>query len=223
MKAITLAAGGTAWSKSVMINGRAGGTLAEQSFNWRNPTLYNYTYNGTFTYSPNGTQFNGTNNYISTGITPSTNFTGTTSDIAIVNVVGTNPSPGGVIFGSLDNTVGLNFYTTPNATTFGYAINTGRTDATSPSGVGRFITFYSTSSILNSYRNGTLLNSAAFGVNATFSTLQIFEGAANVNSTPSYFASERIDVTQIINSKLTVAESQAIDAVWATYQTALSR
>lgn len=220
LKGITLAAGGTAWSKSVMINGRAGTTLTQQSFNWKNPAQYNYTYNGTFTYNANGTQFNGTNNYIGTGITPYTSFTGTSADIAIINVVGANPTPAGVIFGAYTT---ANLYTQITPSLFAYGVGTSEVDIPSTNTIGRFITFYSDATTLKSYRNATLLDSRTVTVNAYFVGTELLEGAVNAGATPSSFTSARVDVTQIINSKLTVAEAQAIDAVWATYQTALSR
>ena len=85
-----------------MINGRAGSSLEQQAFNWKDPAQYNYTYNGSFTYNADGTQFTGTN-HIRTSLIPLTALTGTTTDVAVVNVVGTNPTPAGIIFGNVGN------------------------------------------------------------------------------------------------------------------------
>ena len=87
-----------------MINGRAVSSLEQQAFNWKDPAQYNYTYNGSFTYNADGTQFTGTN-HIRTSLIPLTALTGTTTDVAVVNVVGTNPTPAGIIFGNVGNNV----------------------------------------------------------------------------------------------------------------------
>lgn len=228
LKGINLAAGGTAWTKSIMINGRAGTNLTQQSFNWKNQNQYNYVYNGPFVYNSKGTQFNGVDNDVSTGITPSTAYTGTTSDIAYFNVIGDYPAPaGGFVLGGANTGTGENFYLAPNASNFTYEINGSYVVAPSPSPVGRFFTFYSSATVLNSYRNGVLLDSRSTAPRLNLLPFQIYEGAISVNNATGtgvqYRSAARIDVTQIINSKLTVAEAQAIDAIWANYQTALNR
>lgn len=222
LKGITLAAGGTAWSKSVMINGRAGTNLTQQSFNWKNPAKYNYTYNGTFTYATQGTQFSGSN-FIGTGLIPSRDFTGVSTDLSMISVIGLNPTPGGLLLGGLDLTANVSLYLETGANIFGYAFGTGEIPITTTP-IGRFVTFYSDPTTLKSYKNGTLLDSRVVAPATNLFSIEMLEGGGNANGTPSYFSTgTRVDVTQIINSKLTVAEAQAIDAVWATYQTALSR
>ena len=220
LKAITLTAGGTAWSKSTMINGRAGTSLAQQSYNWKDPSLYQYTYLGTFSYNANGTQFSGTN-YINTGITPSTAFTGTTSDISIVNVIGTVPTTGGIFIGALNGSV--NFYEGVTSTTMDAAIGFGDFSLTTSPITARYIFSYLNGTTFNSYKNGSLLDSRTVSNNPTFASIPVFEGGVNENGTVNYLPNVRIDVTQIINSKLTPSEAAAIDGVWATYQSTLGR
>lgn len=224
LKAINLAAGGTAWSKSVLINGRAGTSLAQQSYNWRNPAQYNYSYVGTFTVNPDGTQFNGTDNYINTGLVPSLVFTGTTSDISVVNIIGVAPSINGIFFGVIDLTTPTLFFKQYLNGDIRTAFNFSSYAVTPVPVTGRYVSFYSTGTTFNQYRNGTLLDSRTVAPTATFANNAIFEGAgSDETNTPGNFTNPRIDVTQIINAKLTVAEAQAIDAVWAAYQTALNR
>lgn len=222
LKGITLAAGGTAWSRSVMINGRAGTSLTQQSYNWVDPTKYQYLYNGTFVWNANGTKFDGTN-FVNTGITPSTSFTGTTSDVSIINVVGQPTTISGGIIGVIDQTNSITFGEFITPTIFEYALNTSPVDITIASQTGRYITSYLNSTTLNSYKNGSLLDSRAVANNPTFIAYNICEGGYGTASSPIYKSDARIDVTQIINSKLTASEAASIDAVWATYQTALGR
>ena len=224
LKGVTLAAGGTAWTKSLMINGRAGSSLLQQSYNWKDTGAYKYTYNGTFVYNPNGTQFDGSTNSLSLGFTPSIAFTQTTTDISTINIVGVAPTIGGVFFGGLDGATGTNFFKGMNATQITSSFYYPEVALTPVSVTGRYISSFSTATNFNTYRNGTLIDSRAVAPTATHLTFAIAEGAAGIaNGGLAYFTNPRIDVTQIIQSKLTANEAAQIDAIWATYQTALNR
>lgn len=226
LKAITLAAGGTAWSKSILINGRAGTNIIQQSYNWRTPGLYNYVYNGSFNYAGQGTQFDGAIS-LTTNLNLNTVLTSIT-DVSVFTVLGTLPNPTtfadrGQILGTYSPLEPTALYiSSESSTDFRYAFN-APVIVINTQPIGRFLVSYLDASTVNSYKNGTLLDSRAVSTFSAISNFQLTEGALNYNGTPQNFSSGRTDVTQIINSKLTVTEAQAIDAVWATYQTALNR
>ena len=224
LKGINLTAGGTAWSKSVMINGRAGTSLLQQSYNWKDPTTYNYIYNGTFVYNANGTKFDGSVNYINTNIIPSTSFVGTTTDVSLFTIISQATTVSGAVIGAIDQTNNRIFghYFTP--TVFEYALNTPNVDITIAAQLGRYLTSYTNATTLASYKNGALLDSRTVTPNTIPINFSMYEGAYNTTTAAAIYRSDAlVGVTQVINSKLTASEAAQIDAVWLNYQTALGR
>ena len=225
LKGITLAAGGTAWSKSLMVNGRAGSTLAEQAVNWKTPGTYNYTYFNGIVYNANGTKFDGISQYINTNLNTSIAFAGIgLSDITMVSVIGQYPS----------SAINQNTYSVPGPSNIlaqpsqagGYTsyLSEGGIVAANPLGtVGRYINTYTAPNNVRLYRNGTQIGFEVFTPTAVFPNNILYEGANKFGVDFVNFTQARIDVTQIITSKLTAGEVASIDAVWASYESALSR
>lgn len=207
-----------------MVNGRAGATLAEQAVNWKTPGTYNYTYFNGIVYNANGTKFDGVDDYINTNLNPSIAFAGIgLSDITFVSVIGQYPSAAAnqAIYAIPGNNIAA--YPSQAAGYLSF-LSEGGITASNPLGtVGRYINTYTASNSVRLYRNGTQIGAEVFTPTAVFPNNLLYEGATKFGADFVNFTQARIDVTQIINSKLTAGEAAAIDAVWAAYESALSR
>ena len=94
---------------------------------------------------------------------------------------------------------------------------------TSPSLVGRFITFYSTANIINVHKNGVILASRTITLQTAVVDSEFFKAVAIKIGNANYSSSARIDVTQTINFKLTAVAEQAMDADCSTYKAEFNR
>jgi hypothetical protein len=207
------------WTKMKAIYPYVGGSATSHSYNLKNPSQFQITWNGGITHSVNGVLFGGVNGYGNTGYNISVNNTG--SNISAGAYSRTNAITAGSAFGAVDggfNGLQLAIKFTDQSTYYGvndYIVN----------GAGNYFSdtrgFYvvSRASTTNKvlYRNNVLLNNQG-GTSNTAPNLNVYVGARNNpgNSASSFdsrqyafeYIGDTLDATEIGNLTTAVQSFQ---------------
>lgn len=223
LKAISMTAGGTGWSKALVLPILAGPDLAAQCVNLKNPGTHDLTLNGSMSYNANGLNYDGVDDYADPNFTPITHFSGSTAEWSILIGIGTNP-------GTLDRcAMGTNgdgsIYFYPKLTGgdidfTGYSADQTTTPAAT---IGRYIITWDGATTLKLYRNGVAIKTVSVTPQAAHSTYKFYFGARSTSNTATFFTNERHNFYGIWDAAMTAGEAAAVDAVFSAYQTAMGR
>jgi hypothetical protein len=210
------------WTKMKALYPFVGGAATPHSYNLKNTSQYQITWNGGWTHSSTGALPNGTNAYANTGFNPSTVLSSTNGNIGVYlrNDSGVGNT---VDFGA--NISGNKIYLVPNyngstgyasyASEFGYS----KANTTGLYSLGRLSTQDSNVKII---RNGS---SILYNDNPSVTSLpngSLYLGAYNDNSTASNF-SGREQALAYMSDGLTNTEIANLYTAVQTFQTTLSR
>lgn len=168
-----------------------GSSAASTGVNAKTPGTFDITWVNTPTFSSNGVDFNGTNEYGRTGFIPSTGFP-SNNDASIGYYSRENIDSGNITMGvnNASSTQRL-FLTLKNSGSFtGIMFNqAGSQDIniSSSDSRGEFVLSRTTSTNLKGYRNGVSLETQTGAHTGTRPTLEIYLGARNNNGSASLF------------------------------------
>ena len=208
------------WSKWVAYYGFVGGTAASHAINWKNPSLYQITWNGTITHDSNGVKGNGSTGYGDTGINASSILTFSATGYGVYYTEAKTPATSvdvGAVSGGnssqlyiLDETTDTAYFEIGNS--FIGAANNGAKQYLSGNKIGNAVALY---------RNGSIISTGTISGEAS-PNLNIFIGARNLNGSPSLYSSARFG-SVCLNTSLTSSEESANYISELAFQTALGR
>jgi hypothetical protein len=208
------------WTKMKALYPFVGGTSTTHSYNLKNTSQYQITWNGGWTHSSTGALPNGTNGYADTGLVPNTALTQNDSHVSIYNRNNTDGLY--VDMGSRDGSAEtLVLVRNSNSTLLSHNSNYGlRMTPSNSDSRGHFLVSRRGASEIESYRNGTSLSTATDASNR--STYSIYLSAWNDSGTANYFNNREIAFSSI-GDGLTDTEATNFYTAVNTFQTTLSR
>jgi len=220
------------WTKMKAIYPMVGGTATTCKFNLKDSrdldAAYRLVFSGGATFSANGVQFNGTNAYANTFLTPSSILTLNSFHISFYSR--TNANPGGIMSGAINTVQGVaiqaSVYGTNNGTIFDCYNSTsgqGRLLGSNVADSRGFAVFSRSSSssskiFWNSVQNGAITTTGGTLPN----TYSMFIGARNQDGTSSTFDNRQCAFASI-GDGLTDAEATSLYNAVQTFNTTLAR
>lgn len=209
------------WTKLTAIYPFVGGTASAHSYNLKDTTQYQITWNGTVTHNSNGITGNGTNGYGNTGL--ASNAFGSQNDVHVSVYSRTN----------IDQ-VSFDMFATNSAETqsLGVAIrfaggfymraNTGTYSAvTNSDSRGHFIATRTASTATKGYKNGSAVITATTA-STTPNTFNLYICARNNNNTADLFTTRNYAFASA-GTGLTDTDASNLYTSIQTFQTTLGR
>jgi hypothetical protein len=210
------------WDKMKAVYPMVGGSATSHSYNLKNPSQYQITFNGGWTHSSTGALPNGTNAYGNTFLSPNTSLNLNNAAISYYSRTnGFSSTPMGA--GGLSNDFIIIVPRFSSGALQDYsAINSKGDPKTAASNT---LGFFVISRILNSSFKGFQNGSQYFNANENSSSLtseNIFIGARNMSGTASQFSNLQCAFSTI-GDGLTDTEASNLYTIIQNYQTILSR
>ncbi len=216
------------WTKMKSIYPMVGGTATTCKFNLKDPrdlnAAYRLVFSGGATFSANGIQFNGTNGYANTFLTPSTSlllnsvhlsyYSRTNSMTGSIHM-GVDGMPNTYLYQSYNASSLVGLVSTLNTASVDY-INNAVTDS-----LGLAISSRTTSTNVALYKSGVKLKSDIKS-SATLPVLNIFLGARNADGAILNFDNKQCAFASI-GDGLTDAEATALYNAVQLFNTTLNR
>ena len=210
------------WSKMKAVYPMVGGSATSHSYNLKNPSQFQITWNGGLTHDSNGVTGNGTNGYGNLNLNPRTHLSTQFSFGTYCRVNNGNPNQFDI--GSTDqdgynNYISISQFGSLNYNHFvpanGISVSNTTTNAFFHVGLD-------TSNNLFSFKNTTLLQSKTPASIGTAPSKNTYLFGYNNNGTAMLF-SARPSSLFFISENITQAENTAIYNIIQNYQTILSR
>jgi hypothetical protein len=216
------------WTKMKAVYPFVGNTASSQKWNLKDArdlnAAYRLFFGGGVTFSATGIQFNGTNSYANTFLTPSTSLTSSNNHLSVYNRTNTAASVG-VDIGSYSAGSPIlycSFYSRFTADLFILANgNSTFPSVANANSQGMYIMSKLSASNTSGYKNNTkLINAAASGTG--ISSQPLFIGAQNNTGVAGNFNNREIAFASI-GDGLTDAEALAFYNAVQTFNTTLGR
>jgi hypothetical protein len=203
------------WTKMKALYPFVGGTSTAHSYNLKNTAQYQITWYGGVTHDSVGVQFNGTNGYGDTGLTP--NGTLSLNSTLIGSKFASNFT-GNFAIGTTTGSR-IEYYRSFSDTYF--AVNSSTESYFSLSDTSGIILMNRNSSTNQAlYKNGTLLSNAS-ATSTSLPTTKIFLGCrSTTGNTPSDYSSNKQSLMIISDG---VSSPSGLNTILQTYATALGR
>ena len=210
------------WTKMQAIYPMVGGTNSQHTWNLKNTTQFQISWQGGVTSSANGVQFNGTNSYGITGYNPSTSATLNSHHLSFYSRTQSNGTE--VEFGSIDAASGIGSLVEIRTSGVTYLrVNNGIGTISFSDSDSRafYIANRTASNVINGWRNSTkavtgTLASSALGLR------EYYLGAFNSVGTAFYYTTKQCAFASI-GSGLTDAEASNFYTAVQTFNTTLGR
>jgi len=230
------------WSKMKAVYPMVGGTSTSHSYNLVNPSLYNLTFVGGWSFSNSGSTPNGSTAYANTGIVPSSvlnssslhmsYYSRSTNPISNLNGLGIGcangyPNPGQALYMHSwnSNTLGTGTNTMRNYISSTWQYGGGNLNLNLSSERGLIMGNRQSASGFNVSKNGVTqgsLSAASYLPAIQAITPQIYIGAVNNSGTAAYYSTYQCAFASI-GDGLTDAEATTFYNAVQAFQTTLGR
>ena len=213
------------WTKMKAVYPMVGGNATSHSYNLKNPSQFQITWNGGITHSSSGALFNGTNGYGNTNLVPSSALTLNNTHISFYSRT-TNIKNGARDFAVYEN---------GDNPTIALGTNTGvymsdhynynnRISGSIANAQGFFLATRTSSTVHKLFRNGTQLSTTNTTTNTNNLPAQaLYIGVENGGSVASVGWSDKQVAFASIGDGLTDTEASNLYTIIQNYQTILSR
>ena len=212
------------WSKMKAVYPMVGGNATSHSYNLKNPSQFQITWNGGLTHDSNGVLGNGTNGYGNTNLSPNTNLVKYNTHTSIYLRTNTDGiyCDLGASNDSFNEMVTIYSKDSGNAKSDmgNYAIS--RISAATANSLGNYINSRTANNVFKLYKNSTTLgtNTSTDTNNLPLKNLTIF--GINYGASPSQF-SNRQCAFSTIGEGLSDTEASNLYTIIQNYQTILNR
>ena len=212
------------WTKMKAVYPMVGGNATSHSYNLKNPSQFQITWNGGLTHDSNGVLGNGTNGYGNTNLSPNTNLVKYNTHTSIYLRTNTDGiyCDLGASNDSFNEMVTIYSKDSGNAKSDmgNYAIS--RISAATANSLGNYINSRTANNVFKLYKNSTTLgtNTSTDTNNLPLKNLTIF--GINYGASPSQF-SNRQCAFSTIGEGLSDTEASNLYTIIQNYQTILSR
>jgi hypothetical protein len=213
------------WSKMKAIYPMVGGTASSHSYNLKNPSQFQITWNGGLTHSSNGVLPNGTTGYGNTNFNPSSNITTNSAHHSFYFKTNRSIYQTAVHGAYQSNQLDMALY--PYAFNIGWINDifdnsTSRLTISTGDSTGYVIGTRSSSSSHKLFRNNTQIASTTSATTGTPPNANYFIGALNYLGSANYFDNNQIAMATI-GDGLTDTDASNLYTIIQNYQTILSR
>jgi len=211
------------WSKMKAIYPFVGGSSTSHSFNLRNTSQFQITWNGGITHSSNGVLPNGVNGFGNTGLNLSTQTT--LNDIHLGFYSRTHSTQNAADIGAAtDNITNYHLMQLTGSTTF-YIINESAFTTYpnfSDTDTKGFYVGTRSGTVVKGWKNGTLRATKSPATTAARPNFNVYLGGYNQGGTPALFSNRQLAFSSI-GDGLTDTEATNLNTRVTQFQTALNR
>jgi len=213
------------WSKMKAVYPMVGGNATSHSYNLKNPSQFQITWNGGLTHSSNGVLPNGTTGYGNTNFNPSSNITTNSAHHSFYFKTNRSIYQTAVHGAYQSNQLDMALY--PYAFNIGWINDifdnsTSRLTISTGDSTGYVIGTRSSSSSHKLFRNNTQIASTTSATTGTPPNANYFIGALNYLGSANYFDNNQIAMATI-GDGLTDTDASNLYTIIQNYQTILSR
>lgn len=220
--------GANLWTKMKAVYPMVGGTATSHSYNLKNPSQFQITWNGGITHSSTGALPNGTNGFGDTNLNALSNLTYNSTHLAYYSRTANGTGSGKTELGTQNGAssiINLGVYTYSaqvHACAYNNSSSALLVNNSTNNSSGFYVANRASSTSLKSYRNAV-----SFGTNSNTSAGTIPNNniylAANGNTSSKYEYSDRECAFASIGDGLTDSEVTTLYNIVQTYETTLSR
>ena len=211
------------WSKMKAIYPMVGGNATAHSYNLKDTTKFQITFNGGWTHSSTGAKPNGTNGYANTFLTPSSVLTDNSNGLSMyLRTNLTESSPDTVNMGSMIGIAQALTLASPTSTSLGGRANAALISGTITTRAGLSSINRTSETVTSVYKNGSQI---ATGTSAgPLPTVTVYIGTLNLNNT-AYSSGYTLQEFAFasINEGLSNTDNANLYTRIQTFQTSLSR
>lgn len=213
------------WTKMKAVYPMVGGNATSHSYNLKNPSQFQITWNGGLTHSSNGVLPNGTTGYGNTNFNPSSNITTNSAHHSFYFKTNRSIYQTAVHGAYQSNQLDMALY--PYAFNIGWINDifdnsTSRLTISTGDSTGYVIGTRSSSSSHKLFRNNTQIASTTSATTGTPPNANYFIGALNYLGSANYFDNNQIAMATI-GDGLTDTDASNLYTIIQNYQTILSR
>jgi hypothetical protein len=219
--------GASLWTKMSAIYPFVGGTASTHKWNLKDArdldAAFRLVFSGGWTHSANGGFSNGTTGYADTKFNPSVNASSFNGHLSYYSR--TDAALSGIEIGSFESGKSYYMYIRYSGNLYRAALqraDANRASYTSTTGLGFFNSSLTSSSLIKSYRNGSLVATNTATDTASLANYNVFIGAFNNTGSASAYVSRQCAFSSI-GEGLTDAESATYYTAVQAFQTSLSR
>lgn len=212
------------WTKFKAIYPFVGGTATTHMYNLKDPRNLNAAFRlsfvGGWTHNANGATPNGSNAYADTFYNP--NIESTTSNACFGAYSRTNSTTGTQVYGAFTSTNSVRMFN--NLSNGNIQINSsGTINYTANPSTGFFFSRRDSTTLNQSYRNGSSLGTASNST-TNLPSFNFYFGATNSDGVASFYTTHQISFGLLGgNTAVTNSESSTLYTIIQTFQTSLSR
>jgi len=207
------------WTKFDAIYPMVGGTNSQHTWNLKNTSQFQISWQGGVTSSANGVQFNGMNSYGITNYTPSTSGILNSHHMSFYSRTQSNGTE--VEFGSFDGNSSLIEIRTTGVTYFRINNGSGTISFADSDSRAFYLANRTASNVINGWRNSTKAVNSTL-ISTALPSRAYFLGAFNNGGTPTFYTTKQCAFASI-GQGLTDTEAANFYTAVQNFNTALAR